>query len=82
MRSLSAQIEEDYNECNRLWKRFKNGPMELIEEENLLRVISWLREEINLFKELKQRGIEGVSWAEIEEIEREIKSKEMIFKMD
>ena len=76
MRSLIEQIKNDYAECNRLWEKLENGSMEIADEEELLRVMSWLRQELNVFSEMKQTGIEGISSAEIEEIEKDIRKKE------
>jgi len=76
MRSLARQIKEDYAEWNRLCEKLEKGPMELSEEEELLRVMCWLREGLNVFKELKKSGIEGVSWGEMEEIEKDVRIKE------
>ena len=76
MRSLVGQIKEDHLELNRLWKRLEYGSSDNYDEEELLRLTRRLRDELNLFKELRQRGIEGVCWGEIEEIERDIQNKE------
>jgi hypothetical protein len=45
--------------------------------EELVRVFSWLREEFSVFEGLRRRGIEGVTWGELEDIERDVKEKEM-----
>ena len=42
-----------------------------------MRVFSWLKEELSVFEELRSKGIEGVTWGELEEIERDVKEKEM-----
>ena len=76
MKSLVDQIKEDHAELNRLCKRLEYGSTDNFDEEELLRLTRWLRDELNLFKELRQKGIEGVCWGEIEEIERDVQNKE------
>jgi len=78
MRSMAAQIKEDHAELNRLWKGLENSPIDKYHEEESLRLISWLKGGLNLFKELRQRGIEGVCWGEIDAIEKDIQNKERI----
>ena len=46
------------------------------QEAECMRLVCWLRHSLSLFKELKQRGIEGVCWGEIDEIEKDIQNKE------
>ena len=76
MRSLLRQVTEDHDECNRLWKRLKRGATDIYEVEEFLRVFSWLKEGLNKLKELRIRGIEGISWGEIKNIEKDIEDKE------
>lgn len=76
MRSILEQIREDHRELQRLCNNLKNGPMDKYHEEESLRLITWLKDGLNLFKGLMQRGIEGVCWGEIEDIERDIQNKE------
>ena len=81
MKSLIEQIRRDHRECMSLWERFEKGELYRHEEEELIRTMSWLREGLKLLSRMRQRGIESVYWGEIEEIEREIRSKEMNIKM-
>jgi hypothetical protein len=72
MRGLVEQIKRDYVECKRLWKRQECGTSEHAQEEDLRRSMAWLREELRVFKELRRRGIEGVTCAGMDEIERDV----------
>ena len=76
VKSLSEQIKMDYEEVNRLWKKWKKGSLDRFDEEELGRVLAWLRQEIGLYRELGNRGIEGILMCEIEEIEKDVKDKE------
>ena len=76
MKSLKEQIRQDHAECMSLWERFEKGELYRYEEEELIRTMSWLREGLNLLSRMRQRGIESVSWGEIEETEKDIRKKE------
>ena len=77
MDGLIVQIKKDYAELNQLWKKLERVAVSSSEMEEFVRVFSWLREELSVFEELRRRGIEGVTWGELEEIERDVKEKEM-----
>jgi len=77
MEGLIVQIKKDYAELNQLWKKLERRAVASSEMEELVRVFSWLREGLTLFEELRRRGIEGVTWGELEEIEGDVKEKEM-----
>ena len=77
MEGLIVQLREDYAELNQLWKKLGKGAIDAYEMEELVRGFSWLREELSVFEELRRRGIEGVTWGELEDIERDVKEKEM-----
>ncbi len=77
MRSAEKQIKEDHAELSRLCKGLKNGPMDKYHEEEALRLISWLKDDLALFKELRGRGIEGLCWGEIDAIEKDVQNKEI-----
>ena len=81
IKSLIEQIRHDHAECMSLWERFEKGELYRYEEEELERIMSWLREGLNLFSRMRQRGIESVSWGEIKDIEKDIKSKERKLKI-
>ena len=77
MEGLIVQIREDYAELKQLWKKLERRAVAPSEMEELVRVFSWLREGLSVFEELRSRGIEGVTWSELEEIERDVEEKEM-----
>ena len=79
MRDLVDQIKEDHKGLKRIWDRLVKGPTSLADEEDCLRLICWLREELNVYRELRGKGIEGVLWGEMEEIEKDIKDKDRRF---
>jgi len=81
MKGLLKQIKEDHDECSRLWKRLENGAGNVFEIEELVKGQAWLKEELNTFKEMRDRAIEGISWGEIEHIEKEVKEKETNIKL-
>ena len=80
MKSLIVQLGEDHTELKGLWEKFKKGSVDNFEIEEIARILSWVREGLNVFEELRKRGIEGVSWGEIEHIDKDVKDKEMSFK--
>ena len=82
MRSLAEQIKEDHKGLKRIWDRLVKGPIGRDDEEEFMRLISWLREGLNVYKEFKQRGIEGILWGEIEEIDKDIQDKERRFRLN
>ena len=77
MEGLIVQLREDYAELNQLWKRLERRAVASSEMEELVRVFSWLRKGLSVFEELRRRGIEGVTWGELEDIERDVEEKEM-----
>ena len=77
IKSLLKQINEDHEECSRLWKRLENGAGNVFDKEELERILSWIRQGLNTFEEVRKKGIEGISWGEIEHIEKDMKDKEM-----
>ena len=81
MKNLVIQLKEDQAYCNRLWKRFKKGPGDKSEIEELVRVLSWLKKGINTFEELRKKGIEGISWGEIKKMEKDMEDKEIHIKL-
>ena len=77
MESLIVQIREDYAQLNQLWKKLEKRAVASSEMEELVRVFSWLKEGLSVFEDMRSRGIEGVTWGELEDIERDLKEKEM-----
>ena len=82
MEGLIVQIRKDYAELNQLWKKLERRAIAPSEMEELVRVFSWLRKGLRVFEELRSRGIEGVTWGELEDIERDVKEKEMDVKLN
>lgn len=76
VKSLAEQIKMDYEEMNRLWKKWQNEPLNKSDKEEIGKVLAWLRQETDLYRELGKRGIEGVLSCEIMEIEKDVKDKE------
>lgn len=76
VKSLGEQIRADHEEMSRLWKKRVNRSLDKSDEEEIGRLLSWLRQEIGLYRELGNRGIEGISLGEIEEIEKDVQDKE------
>jgi len=81
MRSLLEQIKNDYATCNRLWHKLEKGTADSSQIEDFLRVLSWLKEGLNIFNDLSKKGIEFVSWGDIEHINNDIKHKEMLLRI-
>ena len=76
VKGLGEQIRTDHEEMKRLWKKRVNGSLDKSDEEEIGRVLSWLKQEIGLYRELGNGGIEGISLGEIEEIEKDVQDKE------
>ena len=74
--SLREQIRADHDQLSRLWKKWKKESLDKSDKEDMVRLMSWLRQEIGLYKKLRNRGIEGISLGEIAEIEGEVNDKE------
>jgi hypothetical protein len=81
MKSLIRQIQEDCAECNRVWKLVDKGSVNQLEIEELVRVISWVKEGLETLRELRGMDLEGVTWGEMERMERDIKGKESELRM-
>ena len=78
VRGLTAQIRADYDEMNRLWMKWINGSNDNSTETEMMRLMSWLRQEIGLYRGVASRGIEGICWGEINEIEKDLSAKENV----
>lgn len=75
MRGLLEQVENDYAELGRLWDRIEKRDLDGLEEEEMVRVLAWLGQGLRIYKELRNRGLEGIRCVEIEEIEKDVKKK-------
>ena len=80
MKSLMIQIREDHRELIRLWERFQKGPGDISEIDELVRVLSWLKEGLDVFEEMKKKDIEGLSWGELQGIKMNVRDKEIELK--
>lgn len=78
MESILGQIREDHKELTLLCNMIKNGPLTKYCEDEFLRLISWLKVGLIIFKGLRQRGIEGLFSGEIDAIEKDVQDKERI----
>jgi len=76
MKTLIQQIEEDYRECKQLWKLLESGTIKHDELEELLRVMAWLREDMDTLRGLQAESIEGVFGGDMGHIEREVRDRE------
>lgn len=76
MRSLEAQVKKDYGELNQLWAGFNNDKIGEIEFDELLKKISRVKQELNIFIELRNNDIEGVLWVDVEDIVKDLQVKE------
>ncbi len=74
--SLIAQTKKDYAELNQLWQKFDNNKIGDIEIDELLKKISWVKQELNIFIELRNKDIEGVLWSDAEQIVKDLQVKE------
>ncbi len=74
--SLVSQTKKDYAELNQLWQKFTNNKIGESELDELLKKISWVKQELNLFIEYRNKGIEGVLWSDAECIAKDLQVKE------
>jgi hypothetical protein len=74
--SLKNQIKADYNELTRAWKEFQSGQMSIESGERILEKIGWIKTAITEFRDINGNDIEGVSWAELEMINKNVQSME------
>ena len=81
MRGLVDQIKEDYTCFKTLFKRLERGEGDVSLIEELVRVLSWLKQSLNTFKEMRKDQIEGVLWGDINRIDQDMKEKEMHLKL-
>ena len=81
MRSLLKQMKEDYTHFRRLWERIEKGSTDRLEIEELIKVLSWIKQGLHSFEELRKKGIEGVFDGEIRKINNDINNKEMSIRL-
>lgn len=70
--ALISQIKEDYKECKKRWERVEKGNIDISEAEKILQIIAWIKTGLTELNEIQGSTVEGISWGEINEIEREI----------
>ena len=76
MSNLLMQIKADYKELLELCEGLKRGGVDREKIEEILGIISYLKKDLKVFEEMKRRGIEGIQWGQIEDIENDVFSKE------
>jgi chemotaxis regulatin CheY-phosphate phosphatase CheZ len=74
--SLISQTKKDYAELNQLWQKFDNKKIDEIEIDELFKKISWVKQELNIFIEFRNKDIEGVLWVDAEYIAKDLQVKE------
>ena len=74
--SLISQTKKDYAELNQLWQKFDNNKIGEIEIDELLKKISWVKQELNIFIEFRNKDVEGVLWGDAEYIAKDLQVKE------
>ena len=72
--ALIRQLKNDYAECQNLWVRIQNKSTDNTETEKILQIIAWIKTEIKELQGISGSTIEGVSWGEMDKIQREINS--------
>ena len=77
MESLIMQIREGHAKLNRVREMGEKVPRVEADMEDFVRVLSWLKQDLSLFKSLRKRGIEGIAWGKLEHIERDVKAREL-----
>ena len=76
IKSLIAQTKKDYAELNQLWQKVDNDKIGKIEIDELLKKISWVKQELNIFIEYRNKDIEGVLWVDAECIAKDLQVQE------
>ena len=74
--SLISQAKKDYAELNQHWQKFDNNKIGEIEIDELLKKISWVKQELNIFIEFRNKDVEGVLWGDAEYIAKDLQVKE------
>ena len=69
-RDLIEQIRSDYRELNRLKEKVTKGQASKEEKEELVRLQSWIQEELRHLKETEGEEIESIICAEMKEVKR------------
>ena len=72
MWSLQDQIKNGYLKCCRLREQLADGTISREKEQELIRLTCWLKKDIELIKQLRGRGIEGVVGVDIMDIDKKL----------
>jgi len=75
-RSLFEQIKRDYADFIRLRETLKNRQINRSQMEELQKKLCWINKSISEVRKMQHKGIEGVLWAEINYIQRDIKDRQ------
>ena len=70
-RDLIEQLKSDCREVNRLKKKVMDGKASKEENEDLLRLQSWIQMESTYLREIEGEEIEGLICADMKEIKRQ-----------
>jgi len=72
MWSLQDQIKNGYLKYRTLLKQLEAGTISRAKKQDLLRLVCWLKKDIELNKQLRGKGIEGVLGGDIMDIEKKL----------
>ena len=72
IRSLIEQLKRDYADLNVLLNGVKNINRDIVEADEVMQRLSWIKEELKLLNKFKMMNIEGVLSSEIDQIEKDI----------
>ena len=76
IKSLIAQTKKDYAGLNQLWRKVDTDKIDEIEIDVLLKKISWVKQGLKIYREHRNKDIEGVLWVDIEQIGKDLEVKE------
>jgi len=82
-RSSLEQIKTDYSDLLNQWEKLEMEGVakpEIPEIDDLMRLLSWLKGNIDQYRKLLQGGIEGVLSGELDSIEKDMEDKEIRLK--
>ena len=76
IKSLIAQTKKDYAELNHVWQKVDNDKTGEIDIDELLKKISCVKQGLIMYREYRNKDIEGVLWVEEEQIGKDLQVKE------
>jgi hypothetical protein len=74
--SLLEQLEIDHSELTYYWERFLEGKNQVVEMDEIIKRISWLKQGIFFLGYFMHNEIEGISFYKVVEIEKDLTFKE------